>query len=226
MKKLFGIILSVCFLMTAVNSFAADTYKVGDLDIPYDSGNAERLSALGLFYGTDHGYALEEKVTRAQAAAMVLRMIGEGENEVEGAASPFTDIRGHWAEASIAKAYNLKFVSGTSAVTFEPEREVTGREFARMLLSVMGYANVTIENAYDKGLETQLLLNNFTKTAVRTDGYTLCRNDMVSICHSALTAKTADGEMLHNYLTEKGIFNKQLFEEVMMCSVPAAPGNL
>lgn len=204
-------------------SDTADTYKVGDLDIPYDLGNAERLAALGLFYGTDHGFALDEKVTRAQAAVMVLRMIGEEGNENEGAASPFLDTRGHWAEASIAKAYDLKIVSGTSADTFEPERGVTGREFVRMLLGAMGYDNITIENAYDKGLETQVLLNNFTKTVVRTDGYALRRNDMAGICHSALTAKTADGKWLKDKLIEKGVFDERLFENIMMCSIPIAP---
>lgn len=220
MKKWMSLVLAVCMLLSCMGTaFAADTYRVGDYDVPYDEGGAQRLGQLGLFYGTGSGYALDEAVTRAQAVVMTLRMMGE-DMETAGDSNPFADMEGHWAQAAVAHAYALGYVNGTGTDTFEPERGVTGREFVKMLLSAMGYEGVTIDNAYDKGVEAQLLVNNFTEAAVQDAAYALNRNDMVSICESALLAKTADGTILKNVLVEKGVFTIQQFNDVMLCVTP------
>lgn len=220
MKKWMSLVLAACMLLACMGTaFAADVYRVGEYDVPYDEDAAQRLRQLGLFYGTGDGYALDEAVTRAQAAVMVLRMMGEERNisSKSSVETQFSDMRGHWAEGAVAHAYALGYVNGTSADTFEPERGVTGREFVKMLLSAMGYEGVTIENAYDKGVEAQLLVNNFTKAAVQDASYALNRNDMVSICEGALLAKTADGTLLKDVLVEKGVFTSQQFDDVMLC---------
>lgn len=215
-----SLVLAACMLLSCMGTaFAADTYRVGDYDVPYDEGSAQRLGQLGLFYGTGSGYALDEAVTRAQAVVMTLRMMGE-DMETAGDSNPFADMEGHWAQAAVAHAYALDYVNGTGTDTFEPERGVTGREFVKMLLSAMGYEGVTIDNAYDKGVEAQLLVNNFTEAAVQDAAYALNRNDMVSICESALLAKTADGTMLKDVLVEKGVFTIQQFNDVMLCVTP------
>ncbi len=223
MKKALCILLALCLLTASVNVFAADTYHVGGYDIPYDEGGAQRLARLGLFYGTENGYALDEGVTRAQAAVMVLRLIGEEQNVAADAQSRFADMEGHWARDAVAYADALGYINGTGEDTFEPERGVTGREFVKILLSAMGYTDITIENAYDKGVETALLVNNFTKAAVRDADYALNRNDMVSICSSALLTKTPDGRMLKDVLVEKGTFTIQEFNSVMLCVLPVPP---
>lgn len=220
MKKWMSLVLAACMLLSCMGTaFAADTYRVGDYDVPYDEGSAQRLGQLHLFYGTESGYALDEAVTRAQAAVMTLRMMGE-DTEIAGDSNPFADMEGHWAQAAVARAYALGYVNGTGTDTFEPERCVTGRELVTMLLSAMGYEGVTIDNAYDKGVEAQLLVNNFTEAAVQDAAYALNRNDMVSICESALLVKTADGTMLKDVLVEKGVFTIQQFNDVMLCVTP------
>lgn len=166
--------------------FAADTYRVGEFDVPYDEGCAERLNRLRLFQGTGDGYALEEVVTRAQAAVMVLRMMGRENMDISDVRNPFSDMRGHWAERAVRCGYYLGYINGTGEDTFEPERSVTGREFVKMLLGAMGYEGVTIANAYDKGVEATLLTNNFTKAAVADEAYLLKRNDMADLCSAAL----------------------------------------
>lgn len=223
MKKWISLVLAACMLLAGMGTaFAADTYRVGAYDVPYDEGGAQRLRQLGLFYGTGDGYALDEAVTRAQAAVMVLRMMGEERNisSKSSVETQFSDMRGHWAEGAVAHAYALGYVNGTGADTFEPERGVTGREFVKMLLSAMGYGGVTIDNAYDKGVETELLGGNFIKAAVQDATYALNRNDMVSICESALHREKADGTMLKDVLVEKGVFTIQQFNHVMLSVTP------
>lgn len=201
---------------------AAETYTIGELEIPYDENGAAALDALGLFKGTGAGYALDENLTRAQAIVMVLRMIGE-EDEVRAAIGDrhFIDTYGHWAGDAIEYAYGRGYINGTSENEFTPERSVTGREFVKMLLGAMGYDNLTLENAYEKAVETDLLLNNYTRTAVATDGYELKRSDAVRICRGALLSELPDGRMLKELLIERGVFTDAEFGDVMGSATPA-----
>lgn len=166
----------------------------GGYDIPYDEGGAQRLARLGLFYGTENGYALDEGVTRAQAAVMVLRLMGEEQNVTTDAQSRFADMESHWARDAVAYADTLGYINGTGEDTFEPERGVTGREFAKILLSAIGYTDITIENVYEKAVETELILNNFTGAVIEEENYALNRSDLVRLSESALYAvrRTAD----------------------------------
>lgn len=224
MKRLICVVLCFCLLLSGMGTVtAADTYRVGAYDVPYDEGCAERLDRLGLFRGTGDGYALDEGVTRAQAAVMVVRMMGRENMDIADVREPFSDMRGHWAERAVRCGYHLGYINGTGADTFEPERGVTGREFVKMLLSAMGYEGVTIANAYDKGVETALLTNNFTKAAVEDEAYALNRNDMANLCSSALLVNLADGGMLKDLLIERGVFTEQAFNDTMLCSLPVPP---
>ena len=90
-----------------------------------------------------------------------------------------------------------------------------------MLLGAMGYDNLTLENAYEKAVETDLLLNNYTRTAVATDGYELKRSDVVGICRGALLSELPDGRMLKELLIERGVFTDAEFGDVMGSATPA-----
>ena len=237
MKKIICFLLAVCVLTSGASlafaaeetgaadtagESAAETYMIGELEVPYDENGAAALDALGLFKGTGAGYALDENLTRAQAIAMVLRMIGE-EDEVRAVIGDrhFIDTYGHWAGDAIEYAYGRGYINGTSENEFTPERSVTGREFVKMLLGAMGYDNLTLENAYEKAVETDLLLDNYTRTAVATDGYELKRSDVVRICRGALLSELPDGRMLKELLIERGVFTDAEFGDVVGNATPA-----
>ncbi len=196
------------------------SYKIGnsDISIPLAKDQAEILNQLGLFQGTEKGYELEKPVTRAEAITMVLRMIGE---EKDATASNnhrnFSDVpSSHWAYANIGYAADHGYINGTSETTFDPGRTVTGREFVKMLLSSFGYQGITIKDAYEAGIKYALLVNNYTKPAVSTEGYSLLRNDVVNICYSALLVKTAEGKLLKDILIEKGIVDEQQLNSLIL----------
>lgn len=85
----------------------------------------------------------------------------------------------------------------------------------------MGYDNLTLENAYEKAVETDLLFDNYTRTAVATDGYELKRSDVVRICRGALLIELPDGRMLKELLIERGVFTDAEFGDVMGSAIPA-----
>ncbi|GMK40372.1 hypothetical protein PCCS19_34280 [Paenibacillus sp. CCS19] len=49
----------------------------------------------------------------------------------------FTDVKGHWAEASIYEAVRVGFVTGYADATFKPNLEVTRAEFAAMIVRAL-----------------------------------------------------------------------------------------
>ena len=218
MKK--GMRMAIACLKLLGNFGAAaqtETYKIGALDVPYQQQAAEQLQGLGLMWGTERGFALEEAVTREQAATMVVRLMGENVQQ-DGTEfiqkSSFTDIQGSWARNLIACAAEKGYVKGVSETAFEPERGVTGQEFATMLLRAFGYA-AEPDTAYEMGIAAGMLLNNYSKAAVEQADYALIRSDMANICNGALFAKTADGEPVADMLMAKGKFTEEQWKNVM-----------
>lgn len=63
--------------------------------------------------------------------------------------SPFTDISSsHWGYSAVMSLYSQGIVSGTSATTFEPERQVTREEFVKMLVGTFGMYNANAQNVF------------------------------------------------------------------------------
>jgi hypothetical protein len=77
-------------------------------------------------------FAPDEKVTRAQFAALLVRALGM---EEESDAQPtFKDVpSAHWGRGAVEAAFRAGLVSGTGQGRFEPERPVTREEMAVML---------------------------------------------------------------------------------------------
>lgn len=215
MKKIISLFLVMLIILTS-----ASAKILPREEIPIDTG-AEAMVALGILKGTDNGYELEREVTRAEALTFIWRTTGIAFTDI-GAEIPFKDVKGHWAEDTILKFYINGFINGTSESTFEPQRTVTGKEFAKILLTVMGYEGVTIENAYEMGEASELLSNNFTKTVVHED-YPLLRSDVTRLCHSALLSRCPDGVMLYKKLIERGLYTQDDFEGILFigCGTPA-----
>jgi hypothetical protein len=77
---------------------------------------------------TPKSFEPQSSLTRAEAAALLLRLAGvEAGN---GGAAAFNDTQNHWANGIIASAKSVGLVNGMSATRFEPDRAVTREEFA------------------------------------------------------------------------------------------------
>ncbi|MBQ7744467.1 MAG: S-layer homology domain-containing protein, partial [Ruminococcus sp.] len=92
-------------------------------------------SSLGIISGFEDGSVKpEEKVTRAQMASIVLRMLAlNGTSPYQGI---FTDVSdSHWAASQIQSAYEASIVSGMGDGTFAPDAEVTYAQVIVMLVN-------------------------------------------------------------------------------------------
>ncbi|WP_339306122.1 S-layer homology domain-containing protein [Paenibacillus sp. FSL R5-0519] len=64
------------------------------------------------------------------------------------ALSKFKDIKGHWAQATIAKAYEKNLISGYQDGTFRPNGKITRGEYATILARVTGLEKVEGQNPF------------------------------------------------------------------------------
>lgn len=228
MKKLFVWLMTASLLLLVCAPCLAVEQRLSREEIPLlreDSAEAAGLKRLGILKGTENGLELGRNVTRAEALALIWRTTGAAFHDIGYNEPSFSDISGHWAEDAIEKFYHAGFINGTSETTFEPDRNVTGQEFVKILLTVMGYDGVTLENAYERGKETEILSNNFSISVVYNNE-NLLRGDAARLCFHALTAKTPEGEMLYKTLIDKGLYEQNDFEGVFgHGSLPAYPAN-
>ena len=150
----------------------------------FSENKAETLQEIGILKGTEKGLELERDVTRAEAVVFILRMLPESPYAA-GTKPAFSDTGDHWANKDIAKAVLTGFVHGNEDGTFEPERNVTAQEFAKMYLCALGYPETMPETAYDKGVEIGWLSDDETKEIVKSNK-TLTRDDVVTLLYAGL----------------------------------------
>lgn len=169
------IIMAIALIVTVIagtSAFAA-----------YYDTQADSLNELGLFRGTDNGYELDQPSTRAQAAVMLVRMLGKEAEVLAGSFSdPFTDVP-KWAENYIGYMYENGLTQGTSATTFGSDENCTAQMYTSFVLRALGYSeesgDFTYAQAQDFATEIGLACISFSPD-------TFLRDDMAALSYSAL----------------------------------------
>ena len=97
------------------------------------------LQSLGVLVGDPDGsfYPLRS-ITRAEAAKVVVLLIGQGGQASPDQPAAFPDTLGHWANGFIARAKALGIINGYPNGDFGPEDPVTYAQMAKMLLESAG----------------------------------------------------------------------------------------
>lgn len=112
---------------------------------------AQALYDLGLFNGTGTdasgkpNFALDRSLTRSEATAMLVRLLGKEAYAKAGEWYPrFFDVnRKSWDMPYIGYACNAGLVSGTSANTFSGNASVTASQYLTLVLRALGYESDT-----------------------------------------------------------------------------------
>ena len=123
-------------------------------DVPAGSDYSEAitmLSDLGIIQGKDDGkYHPEDTITRAEACAMIARMMtGDPNVSQYVGAQNFTDVaKGSWKDSAIGYCYINGIVIGVGNNKFEPDRAITDAEFVTMVVRAMGYETADMTQGY------------------------------------------------------------------------------
>jgi hypothetical protein len=185
-KLLVLILLITAIICTPIRVFAAEP-PTPDMS----SSNYEKaidLKILGLFANSPDNFELERAPTRAEAAVMLVRLLGVEYQVKEGNYShPFTDVPA-WADNYVGFIYQKGISNGISESLFGSSNMVSATQYVTFVLRSMGYednVDFSYAKALDKARELQLLsdseFSEFKNKAV------FLRNDLVAVSYNALS---------------------------------------
>ncbi len=164
---------------------------------------ADMLKTVGLFQGTEQGYDLDRAPTRAEAATMLVRLLGkEDEAKALTYTAPFTDLKG-WEAPYVQYLYDNKMTNGSTATTFSPSDTCSAQMYTTFLLRALGYSDTTgdftYDGALDFGKETGLVDD------VNCDEENFLRDHVAAMSLTALYTSPKDSESrLLEQLLEQG----------------------
>lgn len=141
MKKWFGCFM-LCLLLMFGLTVSAHGADVGETD-------AQALYELGLFRGVgtledgSPDFALENALTRQEAVAMLVRLLGEEQTALSGSWElPFSDVA-EWAKPYVGYAYENGLTKGISNTAFGGAQTVTATQYLTFALRALGYTSGT-----------------------------------------------------------------------------------
>ena len=139
MKKLLALVLALVMSMSLVTISNA-AFKDAD-KIDYDEA-VEVMNAVGVLVGDEKGnFNAKENLTREQAAKIIsYLLLGNKTAEALVGAAKFTDVAAtRWSAGFVDYCASTGVVAGNGNGTFAPAGQLTGYQFAKMLLVALGY---------------------------------------------------------------------------------------
>ena len=128
-------------LACTANAASYDAYPDAD-QVSYEEA-MDVLVALGIIDGTDSGTLDPQGTLTREQAAKIIAYLRLGETSAEALTAytaPFSDVASdRWSAGYIAYCASAGIINGRGDGTFDPEAEVTGYEFAKIVLAALGY---------------------------------------------------------------------------------------
>ena len=145
--KILSLMLALAMIIAMLPTMASATYeKFTDAADIYQETAANILTALGIFEGfPDGSFRPYGTLTRAQAAAIIARLLltRSTADRLPKVNTRFSDVGiNHWASEYIGYCTTNGIIEGYPDGTFKPENQVTGSQFASMLLRSLGYGKL------------------------------------------------------------------------------------
>lgn len=208
--------VSAC-LMAGLLTCAAGAAQVGTIanNYPGDTeAQAQMLYDLGLFKGTDKGFALEKSMTRAEASVMLTRLLGAEKTALAGNwKHPFTDVP-QWADKYVGWLYQNGLTKGVSATLYGSQRNVTCGQYCIFLTRAHLDADSYQGTAFVDNDEVR-----------QTDEEGFIRGDAVSLSARLLSTNYAkNGDESNRSVAEKliddGVFTVEQFKNAAWDVLP------
>lgn len=165
---------------------------------------ADSLHEMGLFQGTQNGYDLDRTPTRAEAAVMLVRLLGkEAEAKTLTYTAPFTDLKG-WEKPYVQYLYSNGLANGTNRTTFNPTGKCTAQMYAVFLLRALGYSN-TADFSYANAIETARERGIYDTGIINVQNF--LRDDAAAASYTVLSVspKNSEGTLLDQLVSENAI---------------------
>ena len=165
---------------------------------------ADSLHEMGLFQGTQNSYDLDRTPTRAEAAVMLVRLLGkEAEAKTLTYTAPFTDLKG-WEKPYVQYLYSNGLANGTNRTTFHPTGKCTAQMYAVFLLRALGYSD-TADFSYANAIETAREQGIYDTGIINVQNF--LRDDAAAASYTVLSVspKNSEGTLLDQLVSENAI---------------------
>lgn len=172
---------------------------------------ADHLKDLGLFQGTAQGYELDRAPTRGEAAAMLVRLLGEEQNALTlEYSAPFDDLQ-NWEKPYVQYLYDIGATTGVSETAFAPEAPCTAQMYAAFVLRALGYTEADGDFTYADVDAFAQKIGLYDAAVIDTEDF--LRDDVVAASYTALSLMPKDSEQtLLEQLVENGAVDAQTAE--------------
>ena len=173
MKKLLALVLALVMTMSLVTISNA-AFKDAD-KIDYDEA-VTVMNAVGVLVGDENqNFNPKENLTRAQAAKIIsYLLLGNKTAEALVGSGKFTDVaKTSWSAGFVDYCAATGVVNGVGDSKFDPNGQLTGYQFAKMLLVALGY-DATIEGF--TGADWQINVSKRADQADLFDGLSINGN--------------------------------------------------
>ncbi len=219
-----ALVFAVSFSSCAVSY--ADT-SVSSANAGESQAAAEKLYTYGLFKGGAYGFDLNGTTTKAEAAAMVVRLLGAEDDALSGAYHhPYKDVN-DWSSDYIGYLYENGVIGDTADGAYHPGENADTAEFLAMVLNALGYVESGQDLTEDQLFATAVscgLLTEAEAQSMKSDSFT--RGTLVLIADDALDTKLSGADCtLFQFLDSMGGIESLAApsDEVRYGSAPAEP---
>lgn len=144
MKKPHQILRTILALSLCCVLFCSTAFAGSFPDVPDNATYAEAVEVLAdmaVLQGDASGnFNPNKTITRAEAAAVMCRLVGVEDEVKNSQITAFTDVASsHWASGYVAKATELDIIGGYGNGKFGPSDAVTQQQIIKMLVCAWGY---------------------------------------------------------------------------------------
>lgn len=209
-KRILSLVLCLLLSFSCI-AFADDavsgdqTGDKADITDLYEDA-ADELYMYGLFKGGSNGFDLTSDSTKAQAAVMVVRLIGAEDEVLNGSFShPFSDVQG-WASDYVGYLYQ-KGIDIAESKTALGTKNIDLDEFLILVIQSLGYDGVTLSSSADEVFNYAIQIGLLTETEkAQLKNTEFDRGTMVYVARKALnTVVAGTGATLYKQLDWKGL---------------------
>ncbi|MBQ7037070.1 MAG: S-layer homology domain-containing protein [Clostridia bacterium] len=164
LRKVLALVTMLTMLLSVAVSAGTLYPDVAD-DASYVQA-VETLNALEIMVGDEKGnFNPDASITRAEAAAVVVRLKNLGDAANAAGATVFTDVPAdHWAAGYVNFAQQSGIINGYGDGTFGPSDPVTYEQIVKMIVAALGYTpEAEAKGGYPSGYMMVASQNDITK---------------------------------------------------------------
>jgi hypothetical protein len=207
--------LVICLILSLLTSMATISFALPAMATQQQK--VQLLDELRIFTGSNGDYRLNDKLSRSEASALAVRIMGKDYEVLLNASkyknTPYPDVDpNHWYAPYVGFCTKEGILSGDTKGNYNPNDFITEKSFLKIVLGVLGYqlnSDYTWDNVYRKAFEAGLV-TSLSYIAKEEDNTDFKRGDAVNVLYNALMLKEkSTGKELFYRLIDSNIITTE-----------------